>query len=115
MPKILPDDVPMRTVVRDTQLAEQLVVVPTIVSFVLAAADYGAERRHSSSWSWRVKRWSSRFSSLNRVQQRRILLRIASMSGLWSRSLTSPVLVEAFKVSPRTEFILFFALSSWCS
>ena len=35
MPKILPDDVPMRIVVRDTQLAEQLVEVPTIVSFSL--------------------------------------------------------------------------------
>ena len=35
VPKILPDDVPMRTAVRDTQLAEQLVEVPTIVSFSL--------------------------------------------------------------------------------
>ena len=33
VPKILLDDVPMRTAVRDTQLAEQLVEVPTIVSF----------------------------------------------------------------------------------
>ena len=33
VPKILPDDVPMRTAVRDTQLAEQLVEVPPIVSF----------------------------------------------------------------------------------
>ena len=33
VPKILPVDVPMRTVVRDTQLAEQLVEMPTIVSF----------------------------------------------------------------------------------
>ena len=32
VPKILPVDVPMRTAVRDTQLAEQLVEVPTIVS-----------------------------------------------------------------------------------
>ena len=32
MPKIFPDDVPKRTAVRDTQLAEQLVEVPTIVS-----------------------------------------------------------------------------------
>ena len=31
--KILVDDVPMRTVLRDTQLAEQLVEVPTTVSF----------------------------------------------------------------------------------
>ena len=29
VPKILPDDVPLRTVVRDTQLGEELVEVPT--------------------------------------------------------------------------------------
>ena len=33
VPKILPFDVPMRTVLRATQLAEQLVEVPTIISF----------------------------------------------------------------------------------
>ena len=33
VPKIVLDDVPERTVVRDTQLAEQLVEVPTVVSF----------------------------------------------------------------------------------
>ena len=33
MPKILPEDVPMRAVFRDPQLAEQLVEVPTIVSY----------------------------------------------------------------------------------
>ena len=33
VPKILLDYVPMRTVLRDTQLAEQLVEVPTIVSY----------------------------------------------------------------------------------
>ena len=33
VPKILLDDVPVRTAVRDTQLAEQLVEVPTIVSY----------------------------------------------------------------------------------
>ena len=32
VPKILPDDVSMQTTVRDTQLAEQLVEVPTIMS-----------------------------------------------------------------------------------
>ena len=32
VPKILPFDVPMRTAVRVTQLAEQLVEVPTIIS-----------------------------------------------------------------------------------
>ena len=33
VPKILLDDVPMRTAVRDAQLAEQLVEVPTTASF----------------------------------------------------------------------------------
>ena len=33
VPKILPDDVPLRTTVRDTQLVEQLVEVLTIISF----------------------------------------------------------------------------------
>ena len=33
VPKILPEDVPFRSVLRDTQLAEQLVEVPTIISF----------------------------------------------------------------------------------
>ena len=33
------------------------------ILFFPIAADCGTERRHSSSWSWRAKRWSSRFSS----------------------------------------------------
>ena len=33
VPKILPEDVPLRAVLRDTQLVEQLVEVPTIVSY----------------------------------------------------------------------------------
>ena len=33
MPKILLDDVPMRAVLRDPQLVEQLVEVPMIVSY----------------------------------------------------------------------------------
>ena len=33
VPKILPEDVPTRAVLRDPQLAEQLVEVPTIVSY----------------------------------------------------------------------------------
>ena len=62
VPKILLDDVPMRTALRDTQLAEQLVEVPTDRILFFPATDYGAARRHFSSWSWRAKRWSSRFS-----------------------------------------------------
>ena len=36
VPQISPDDVPLRTAVRDTQLAEQLVEVPTNPGYVLA-------------------------------------------------------------------------------
>ena len=61
VPKILPHDVPRRRLCRRTQLAEQLVEVPTIP--FLVTADCGAKRRHSSSWSWRAHRLSSRFSS----------------------------------------------------
>ena len=39
VPKILPDDVPMRTAVRDTQLAEQLVEVPKILYFLKQKVD----------------------------------------------------------------------------
>ena len=61
----------------------------------LAAADYGAERRHSSSWSWRANYWSSRFSPWTEFNSA-VLVRNAFLSGLWSRSLISPFLVEAF-------------------
>ena len=52
VPKIINEDVPMRAVLRATQLAEQLVEVPTIISFPMdcvvacssGAADCGAER-----------------------------------------------------------------------
>ena len=37
VPKIITEDVPMRAVLRATQLAEQLVEVPTIISFPLIA------------------------------------------------------------------------------
>ena len=36
VPKILPDDVPTRTAVRDTQLGEQLVDVPTEPGYALS-------------------------------------------------------------------------------
>ena len=44
VPKILPEDVSLRTAVRQPQLVVQLVEVLTIVSIFLAAADCGAER-----------------------------------------------------------------------
>ena len=39
VPKILPEDVSMRTVVREPQLAEQLVEVPTNPGYALAVVD----------------------------------------------------------------------------
>ena len=59
VPKFLPEDVPMRITVRDTQVAGS---ADDRILFFLAA-DCGAASRHSSSWSWRANRWSSRFSS----------------------------------------------------
>ena len=56
VPKILPHDVPPRCLCRDTLLAEQLVEVPTIISYSFLLQP----RRHSSSWA---SFWSSRFSS----------------------------------------------------
>ena len=58
VPKILPEDVSLRTAVRD---GEQL-GGSADDRILFLAADYGAARRHSSSWLWRAKRWSSRFS-----------------------------------------------------
>ena len=58
VPKILLLDVPMRAALRVTQLVEQL-VEDRVLLFV--TADCGTARRHSSSWWWRTKFWSSCF------------------------------------------------------
>ena len=86
VPKILPDDVPMRTTVRDTQLGS----TDDHILF-LVAADSGAERRHSSSSSCWANRWVFKVFPPNRVQQRRSFPRNAFLSGLWSSSVTPPV------------------------
>ena len=97
MPKILPEDVPFRAVLPDTQLVEQLVEVPTIVSCSWLQlcteqnVDIPVPGRGGESLVFKV-------FPLNRVQQRCMLLRNAFLSGLWSRSLISPFLVEAFKI-----------------
>ena len=98
VPKILLDDVPMRTVLRDTQLAEQLVEVPTIVSF----------------------------SSLQRTVEQHVDIPVPRRGGpvsglqcffLWTEYNSDAFLQEAHFCadcfSPRTRFI-FFSLSSWC-
>ena len=60
VPKILPDKVPMRTSVRDTQLVEQLVEVPTIISF--SSLQRTMEQHVDIPVPWRAKLCSSRFS-----------------------------------------------------
>ena len=80
VPKILPHGVPMRAVLRDTQLAEQLVEVPTIVSISLPQLNM------EQNVDFPVPGGG----------QRRFLLQNAFLSGLWSRSLVLPV--DAFKI-----------------
>ena len=89
MPKILSDDVPTRTPAREPQLAEQLVEVPTIVSWSLLQlitkqnVDIPVPGRGGGISGLQG------FSSWN-----------AFLSGLWSRSLISQLL-EAFKIFVR--------------
>ena len=101
VPKILPDDVPMRTAVRDTQLAEQLIEVPTIVSFSLLQriVEQNVNIPFPDHGGWFV----FKVFPLKRIQRR-----------LRRRSLTFPFWKEVFKVFARARFI-FFSLSSWCS
>ena len=104
VPKISLDRVPQRSVCRRSKRAEQLVEVPTIVSYSsLQQRTAGQiDHRHtSSSWSRRSRRrWGVfKVHAQDRVQQR----------VLWSRPLTFQLLMvvvdlavmEAFKVSPR--------------
>ena len=95
VPQILPEEVPFRAVLRDTQPAEQLVEVPTIVSYS------SLQRIMEQNVDIPVPGRGGRSSGLqgfsrDRIQQRGVLLRNAFLSGLWSRSLTFPV--KAFKI-----------------
>ena len=96
VPKIFPDDVPVRTSSRDTQLAEQLVEVPTIISY--SWLQLGLEQNVDIPVPV-VEAETLVFEvfSLNGVQRRCMFLRNAFLSELWSRSLNSP-LVGAFKI-----------------
>ena len=106
MPKILPDDVPMRTTVRDTQLAEQLVEVPTIVS--CSWLQLGMEQNVDTPVPGRGGRIaglqgfpSEQSLTALHVSQERISERTVEQLRFWLRP---------SRFSPRTEFILFFAL-----
>ena len=97
VPKIFPEDVPMRAVLRDPQLVEQLVEVPTIVSFSLL------QQMMEQNVGIPVPGGGGRIESLvfkvfsqNRVQQLCFLLQNAFLSGFWSRSLIFPV--QALKI-----------------
>ena len=85
MPKILIDVIPARSLVPEPQTAEQLVEVPTV-------------RSRSSALQFLLVVASGVFKVFprDRLQQRRVLVRNAFLSGLWSRSLVSLFLVEAF-------------------
>ena len=63
VPKIVCPHRASRTVLRAPQTADQLVEVPTITSYSsLLQRTMEQNVDHSSSWSWRAKRRSSRFS-----------------------------------------------------
>ena len=108
------DDVPMRTPVREPQLVEQLVEVPTIVSWSLLQliteqnVDVpvpGRGGRISGLQGFLPGQNSKAVPSEERISEQ-IVEQIVDFTV--GGSLQS-------RFSPRTEFILFFALSSWCS
>ena len=72
VPKIFPDDVPMRTAVRDMRLAEQLVEVPTIVyvSSLRALVEQNENIPVPRGRGGLVGRRGLQGFSLNRIQQR---------------------------------------------
>ena len=95
VPQILPEDVSLRAVLRDPQLAELLVEVPTIVSY--SWLQLRLEQNDDIPVPGRGGRSSGLQGFLpDRVQQRCFPLKNAFLSGLWSRSLIFPV--EAFKI-----------------
>ena len=96
VPKILPDDVPVRTAVREKQLVEQLVEVPTVVSWSLL------QRLWSTTYAFQFlvvegEALVYKVFFPDRVQHRYMVLRNAFLSGMWSRSLFLG-LVKAFKI-----------------
>ena len=95
VPKILSDDVPMRALVRETQLAEQLVEVPTIVSWSLLQLI--KKQNVDIPVPGGGVRGLQGFPSQDRVQQCLLSLWNAFLSGLWSRTSNS-LLLKAFKI-----------------
>ena len=100
---------PMRAAVRVPKLAEQLVEVPTIISFSSLQRTVEQHVDTPVPGGGGTSFWSSRFFLWTEFNSDAVLL-----SGLWSKSL-SLVQVDGRPswFSPRTMFI-FFSLSSWC-
>ena len=110
VPKILPHDVPPRRC-RDTQLSEQLVEVPTILtpSFLRMLQNVDIPVPHGGpghveqtvdipdpcSGVWRLQRFYPRTEFNSDFI---FFFWNAFLSGVWSRSLIPVVLVEAFKI-----------------
>ena len=95
VPKILLDDVPVRTPVRVTQLVEQLVKCRR--SYPILPC--GGLRSRTSTLQFLIVEGDTLVFKVflpDRVQQRRLPPRNAFLSGLWSRSSIFPV--EAFKI-----------------
>ena len=112
VPKIPPLDVPMRAALRVTQLVEQLVEVPTTVSYSSLLRTVEQHVDIPSSCWWRTKFWVfmvflPRQRSTASPSRKRISERIVEQ-------IVDPVSRGSLPGSPpRSEFI-FFSLSSWC-
>ena len=98
VPKIILEDIPPRISVREPQLAEQLVEVPTIVSY--SSLQRNMEQNVDLQFlvvEGEVLVFKVFFP--DRVQQRCFPLKNVFLSGMWSRSSIFPV--EAFKIFPQ--------------
>ena len=85
--------------------------------FFVIAADYGAARRHSSSWWWRAEKLVFKVFS---AEQGPTAPSFVSAERISEQIVEQTVDIPAAggglaDFSPRTEFILIFALSSWYS
>ena len=113
VPKILPEDVPMRPLVRDTQLAEQLVEVPTIVSFSLL------QRIREQNVGIPVPGCGGRIAGLQGFPPGQSSTALPSSQERISERIVEQIVDiprwRTSRFSPRTQFILFFARSSWRS
>ena len=113
VPKISQDIIPQRSVDLVPKMVEQLVEVPTIVSY--SSLQRTVEHRVDIPVPGRGWRSSGLQGFLpgQSSRQRRSFPRNAFLSGLWSRSFIFPV--KASRFPPRTVFasVFVFSLSSW--